>query len=132
MQMLADKRAFCLSPKGNSTTSDWRRKCSPPFMSVAVGIMGISGNALRQTAHYTMINIGQLIQNELRAQGRSTKWLAEQCDIHQRKIQRIMKQVSIDTTDLFKICTALGVDFFYHFSHELHFSVPPRKETDKE
>lgn len=79
-----------------------------------------------------MINIGQLIRDELRAQGRSTKWLAEQCDIHQRKIQRIMKQVSIDTSDLYKICTALGVDFFYHFSHELHFSSPPHKGTDKD
>ena len=87
---------------------------------------------LRQTAHYAMIDIGQLIHEELRAQGRSTKWLAEQCDIHQRKIQRIMKQVSIDTSDLYKICTALGVDFFYHFSHELHFSTPPRKGNGKD
>lgn len=101
-------------------------------MSVAVGIMGISGNALQQTAYTMDIDIGRFISEELRAQGHSTKWLAEQSDIHQRKIQRIMKQVSIDTSDLYKISTALGVDFFYHFSHELHFSTPPRKGTAKD
>lgn len=78
------------------------------------------------------IDIGTLIREELRDQDHSTKWLAEQSGIHQRKIQRIMKQVSIDTSDLYKICTVLGVDFFYHYSHQLHYSDPPRKEIGKD
>lgn len=79
-----------------------------------------------------MINIGQLIRDELRAQGHSTAWLAERTGIGQRKLQRIMKRVSIDTSDLYHISKALGVDFFYHFSHQLHFSTPPRKGKAKE
>ncbi len=79
-----------------------------------------------------MINIGQLIRDELRAQGHSTAWLAERTGIGQRKLQRIMKRVSIDTSDLYHISKTLGVDFFYHFSHLLHFSTPPRKGKAKE
>lgn len=78
-----------------------------------------------------MINIGQLIRDELRAQGHSTAWLAERSGISQRKLQRIMKRVSIDTSDLYQISKTLGVDFFYHFSHQLHFSTAPRKGKDQ-
>ena len=79
-----------------------------------------------------MINIGQLIHKELRARGHSTAWLAIQTGINQRKLQRIMQRVSIDTADLYKISNALGVDFFYPFSHQLYFPTPPRKGKSEE
>ena len=119
MQMLADKRAFCLSPKGNSTTSDWRRKCSPPFMSVAVGIMGISGNALQQTAIIMQIHIGHLIRDEVRRQGRTNQWLADQMSIDRSTLQRLFNKPSIDTQQLFRISKILGRDFFRHYSDML-------------
>lgn len=77
------------------------------------------------------MDIGHLIHEELRAQGRSTAWLEEQTGIPQRQIQRILKRVSIDTTDLYKISEALGIDFFYFFSHRLHYSIPPRKGKER-
>lgn len=73
-----------------------------------------------------LMNIGQRIHAELRAQKHSTAWLAEHSGIGQRKLQRIMQRESVDTGDLYRISVALGVDFFYLFSHKLHFSEPPR------
>ena len=73
------------------------------------------------------IDIGQRIRDELRAQKRSTSWLAEQTGISQRQIQRIISErKSIDTADLYRISSAMGVDFFYLYSLQLHFPEPPR------
>ena len=72
------------------------------------------------------IDIGRHIRDELRSQKHSTSWLAEQTGISQRQIQRIISERnSIDTADLYRISMALGVDFFYLYSHQLHFPEPP-------
>jgi lambda repressor-like predicted transcriptional regulator len=74
-----------------------------------------------------LMNIGQRIRGELDAQGHSTAWLSEQSGISLRRLQRIMLRESIDTGDLLRISNALGVDFFFLYSYQLHFPSPPRK-----
>ncbi len=75
-----------------------------------------------------LMNIGQRIRDELDTQGHTTAWLAEQSGISLRRLQRIMLRESIDTRDLLQISSALGVDFFFLYSYQLHFPSPPREE----
>lgn len=65
------------------------------------------------------IHIGHLIRDELRRQGHTNQWLAEQLDIDRRTLQRLYNKPSIDTQQLFRISKILGVDLFKHYSKQL-------------
>ena len=62
------------------------------------------------------IHIGQLIKAELRRQGRTNKWLAEQIACNPRTISKIFQKRVIDTQQLLLISKALDFDFFQHYS----------------
>ena len=65
------------------------------------------------------IHIGNLIRDELRRQGRTNQWLADQLSIDRRTLQRLYNKPSIDTQMLFRICQILGKDLFIHYSNML-------------
>ena len=65
------------------------------------------------------IHIGHLIRDELRRQGRTNEWLAEQIGVTPRTLQRIFNKPTIDTSVLFRICRILRVDFFFNYSQVL-------------
>lgn len=62
------------------------------------------------------IHIELKIREELRRQGRSNRWFAEQLNINQRTVNKIFDKVCIDTQQLLRISRVLKVDFFKYFS----------------
>jgi hypothetical protein len=62
------------------------------------------------------INIGQLIRNKLKADGRSVSWLAKQIYCNRSSLYRVFKQNSIDTDLLMRISKALHYNFFESIS----------------
>ena len=66
------------------------------------------------------INIGILIREELRRQGRSNKWLADAINVNPRTVNKIFMKQTIDTQQLFIISKALQVDFFSVYSDALY------------
>ena len=65
------------------------------------------------------IHIGQTIREELRRQGHTNEWLAEQINVHPRTVQKIFLKPTIDTQQLLAISQALDVDFFKVFTLQL-------------
>ncbi len=65
------------------------------------------------------IHIGTIIRDELRRQGHTNAWLAEQIGITPRALQKIFNKPSIDTDLLVAICSALHADFFRTYSDYL-------------
>jgi hypothetical protein len=65
------------------------------------------------------INIGSIIREELRRQGRTNKWLAEQIGVNTRTVNKIFLKSVIDTQQLMLISQALHVDFFKLYSEAL-------------
>lgn len=64
----------------------------------------------------TNIAIGTIIRDELRRQGKTNQWLAEQISVNLRTVNKIFQKVSIDTQQLMFISLALKVDFFQYYS----------------
>ncbi|MBO7490497.1 MAG: XRE family transcriptional regulator [Bacteroidales bacterium] len=62
------------------------------------------------------IHIGNLIRDELRRQGRTNQWLADQLDIDRRTLQRFYNKSSIDSQLLLRISKILDTDFFKSYS----------------
>lgn len=62
------------------------------------------------------IHIGLMIREELRRQGKSNRWFAEQLNINQRTVNKIFDKKCIDTQQLLRISRVLKVDFFKYFS----------------
>ena len=62
------------------------------------------------------IHIGNIIRDELRLQGRTNRWLAEQLDIDRRTLQRLYTKPFIDTQQLLRISKILGNNLFRHYS----------------
>lgn len=62
------------------------------------------------------IHIGNVIKEELRRQGRTNKWLAEQIHVNPRTVNKIFLKSVIDTQQLFVISKAMDYDFFKHYS----------------
>ena len=58
------------------------------------------------------IHIGKIIQEELRAQGRSVAWLARQLGTSRMACYRIFHSYSIDTQMLYRISELLGRNLF--------------------
>ena len=66
-----------------------------------------------------LIHIGHIIQEELRSQGRSVTWLAQQLGTSRMACYRLFHSYSIDTQMLFWISGLLGRDFFAEYSGRL-------------
>jgi plasmid maintenance system antidote protein VapI len=62
------------------------------------------------------IHIGNLIREELRRQGHTNQWLADQIGVTPRTLQRIFNKPSIDTQLLLLISKTLDFDFFSIYS----------------
>lgn len=65
------------------------------------------------------IHIGQLIQSELRRQGRGVTWFAAQICCERTNVYTIFKRKSIDTELLLRISQVLDHDFFRYYTAKL-------------
>ena len=65
------------------------------------------------------VHIGNLIREELRSQGRTNQWLADQLSVERCTVQRLFNKPSIDTQQLFRISKILGIDLFKFYSERL-------------
>ena len=63
--------------------------------------------------------IGSMIRDELRRQGKTNRWLADAIHVNTRTVNKIFNKKDIDTRQLMMISRALGVDFFKFYSEEL-------------
>ncbi len=64
-------------------------------------------------------HIGDVIRAELKRQGRSNVWLAQQLSCNPRTISKIFQKRYIDTCQLWQISKALDYDFFQVYSELL-------------
>ena len=62
------------------------------------------------------IHIGELIRKEMRRQGKTNAWLAEQIGVTPRTANKIYSKKDIDTAQLLHISKALQHDFFGYYS----------------
>ena len=65
------------------------------------------------------IHIGRLIREELRRQGHTNEWFMERIGVSERTLQRLFHKTSLDTHQLFRISSILGIDFFQHYSEAM-------------
>lgn len=65
------------------------------------------------------MHIGQLIKQELEAQGRTVVWFARNMSYSRTNIYKIFERASIDTDVLLRISALLEVDFFKVYSEYL-------------
>lgn len=65
------------------------------------------------------MHIGQLIKQELEAQGRTVVWLAREMSYSRTNIYKIFDRSSIDTDVLLRVSLVLKRDFFKDYSEEL-------------
>lgn len=61
------------------------------------------------------IHIGNLIRQELRNQGRSVKWFANQIPCTRNHTYKIFSSPSLNTDMLLKISVILDYNFFKHY-----------------
>ena len=66
-----------------------------------------------------MIDIGKVIEDELRRQDRTVVWLARQLGCHRTFVYSISGKQSLDTTLLLRISRILGRNFFLLYCDEL-------------
>lgn len=78
------------------------------------------GEALRRASRMNELpHIGEAIRAELKRQGRSNVWLAQQLSCNPRTISKIFHKRYIDTYQLWQISKALNHDFFHLYSELL-------------
>lgn len=65
-----------------------------------------------------MIDIGKLIHEQVKRQGKSVTWLAQQLNYSRTNLYKIFDKTSIDTDVLLRISQALNYDFFALYSQE--------------
>lgn len=65
------------------------------------------------------VNIGRIIEDELRRQQRSVTWLSRKIHCDRRNIYDIFSREYIDTSLLWRISLALGRDFFVEYSRAM-------------
>ncbi len=66
-----------------------------------------------------MIDIGKVIEAELRQQERSVVWLARQLGVNRAYVYSIFQKHSLDTDLLMRVSRALGRNFFALYHEEL-------------
>ena len=64
------------------------------------------------------IHIGQLIEKEVRRQGRNIPWIAQQLNCERTNIYSIFRRESIDTALLLQLSVILQHNFFSYYSSE--------------
>lgn len=64
------------------------------------------------------MHVGKLILEELKKQGRTARWFAEQIPCERTNVYKIFKRPDIDTDLLQRICIILEHDFFCDLSLE--------------
>lgn len=64
------------------------------------------------------IHIGQLIEKEVRRQGRNIPWIAQQLNCERTNVYSIFRRESIDTVLLLQISVILQHNFFSYYSSE--------------
>ncbi len=69
------------------------------------------------------VNIGKIIESELRRQERTVTWLSRKIHCDRRNVYDIFLRTSIDTDLLYKLSIALNTDFFAYFSTNLKQTV---------
>lgn len=62
------------------------------------------------------VHIGNLIRDELRRQGRTNQWLADQLSVDRSTVQRLFNKPSIDSLFLLRISKILNKDMFAYYS----------------
>ncbi len=67
----------------------------------------------------TTLLIGELIKKELKRQGKTSVWLAQELGCHRTNIYKVYGRATIDTGMLFHISQLLNVDFFKLYSEAL-------------
>ncbi len=65
------------------------------------------------------VAIGEIIKQELKNQGKTSVWLAEELGCHRTNVYKIYSRNTIDSGMLFHISKLLKVDFFKYFSEAL-------------
>ena len=65
------------------------------------------------------IHIGQLIQEQLKADRRSVSWLAEQIPCTRNHLYKIFRKPSIDCALLLRISQAMQFNFFRYYGAEV-------------
>lgn len=66
------------------------------------------------------VHIGNLIREELRRQGRTNQWLADQLSMDRSTVQRLFNKSSIDTQQLLRISKVLGKNMFVYYFQVLN------------
>lgn len=64
-------------------------------------------------------NIGHIIEEQVRKQGRSVSWLAKQLSCHRTNIYDIFRRSNIDIVLLHRLSVLLDYDFFKELSDEV-------------
>jgi len=65
------------------------------------------------------INIGKIISDFLKSEGRTSKWLAQKINLGESTLCRTLKRNTIHTDILYDISNALRHDFFRYFSDDI-------------
>lgn len=65
------------------------------------------------------LHIGHIIREELRRQGKTNKWFAQELNLNPRTINKLFQKQYIDTAQLLQISEVLKVDFFKYYSEKL-------------
>lgn len=65
------------------------------------------------------LHIGHIIREELRRQGKTNKWFAQELNLNPRTINKLFQKQYIDTAQLLQISEVLKVDFFEYYSEKL-------------
>lgn len=65
------------------------------------------------------LHIGHIIREELRIQGKTNKWFAQELNLNPRTINKLFQKQYIDTAQLLQISEVLKVDFFKYYSEKL-------------
>ena len=73
----------------------------------------------RTLKHHFMNNIGSIIEEQVRKQGRSISWLAKQLSYHRTNIYDIFKRNNIDILLLRRLSLLLNYDFFKDLSDDV-------------
>lgn len=73
----------------------------------------------RTLKHHFMNNIGSIIEEQVRKQGRSISWLAKQLSCHRTNIYDIFKRNNIDILLLQRLSLLLNYDFFKDLSDDV-------------
>ena len=68
------------------------------------------------------VQIGKIIEDELRRQERTVTWLSRKINCDRRNIYNIFSRGCIDTDLLYRLSVALNTDFFKYFSASLQSS----------